>query len=131
MKDNPRALVKNASRSESLSSCASSTGRSRISKVFSRRESTREETYPGYQVWDSRSANSASSSIGSVASTGRRGPLSSATRAMANAVKAVKACWRCKFLRKQVSRFNRSYGLFSLTFASVMWNFRASPVQRE
>jgi hypothetical protein len=54
----------NASRSESLSSCASSTGRSRISKVFSRRESTREETYPGYQVWDSRSANSASSSIG-------------------------------------------------------------------
>jgi hypothetical protein len=120
-----------ASRSESLSSCASSTGQSRISKAFRRKSSTQEETYPGYHVWDSRSANSASSSIGSVASTGRRGPLSSATRAMANAVKAVKACWRCKFLRKQVSRFNRSYGLFSLTFASVMWNFRASPVQRE
>jgi hypothetical protein len=120
-----------ASRSESLSSCASSTGQSRISKAFRRKGSTQEETYPGYHVWDSRSANSASSSIGSVASTGRRGPLSSATRAMANAVKAVKACWRCKFLRKQVSRFNRSYGLFSLTFASVMWNFRASPVQRE
>lgn len=103
---------RNASRAESLSSCASSTGQNRISKAFSRRGSILEEPYPGFQVWDSRSANSASSSISSVASTGRRGPLSSATRAMAKAVKAVKACWRYKFLRKPVSRFNFSYGCF-------------------
>jgi hypothetical protein len=108
----PSYSRRNASGAESLSSCASSTGQSRISKAFRRRGSTQEETYPGYHVWDSRSTNSASSSIDSVASAGRRGPLSSAARAMANAVKAVKACWRCKFLRKQVSRFNRSYGLF-------------------
>jgi hypothetical protein len=101
-----------ASRAESLSSCASSTGQSRISKAFRRRGSTQEETYPGYHVWDSRSTNSASSSIDSVASAGRRGPLSSAARAMANAVKAVKACWRCKFFRKPVSHSNRCHGCF-------------------
>jgi hypothetical protein len=98
------------SRAGSMSSCASNNGTvykpKRIKKANSGRGSTQEESYPGYQVWDSRSANSASSSISSAASsgmTGRRGPLSGAARAMANAIKAVKACWRCKFMRKPVS----------------------------
>ena len=94
---------RNNSRASSMGSCTSNSGRNRVTKPSIRRASTQEEAYPGYQVWDSRSANSASSSIGSVASTGRRGPLTGAARAMANAVKAVKACWRCKFLRKPVS----------------------------
>jgi hypothetical protein len=100
------ASRQSSSRASSTSSYASSNGRSRIAKAFSRRGSTQEEACPGYQVWDSRSATSASSSINSTASsaiTGRRGPLSGAARAMANAIKAVKACWRCKFMRKQVS----------------------------
>jgi hypothetical protein len=119
----------NTSRAGSLSSCASSTSRNRISKAFNSRGSAQEEAYPGYQVWDSRSTNSASSSIDSVTSTGRRGPLSSAARAMANAVKAVKACWRCKFFRKPVSRFKRSYEVFLMICTSVTLNSHASPVR--
>jgi hypothetical protein len=92
----------------STSKSTSKKGRKRVTNMFSKRKSTQEESYPGYQVWDSRSSNSASSSISSAASgwstisTGRKGALSGAARTMANAVKAVKACWRCKFMRKPV-----------------------------
>jgi len=84
-------------------------GRKRVAKMFNINKTMPEESYPGYQVWDSRSSISASSSISSApsrlytTSIGRRGPLSSAARARANAVKAVKACWRCKFMGKPVS----------------------------
>lgn len=84
-------------------------GRKRIAKMFKTNKTMPEESYPEYQVWDSRSSISASSSISSApsrlytTSIGRRDPLSSAAHATANAVKAVKACWRCKFMGKPVS----------------------------
>ena len=65
----------------------------------------------GEIVFDSRSGCSSQGSAFTAASgasavsgaSGRRGPLSALARAGMKAVKAVGACWRCKFLRKQVN----------------------------
>jgi hypothetical protein len=90
------------SRAGSTSSMHSEIGRSRISKVFSRRSSVQsKESTSGYQelVFDSNLSRTVSWTS---ASSGRRGPLGTVARAAMNAVKAVGSCWRCKFLRKQV-----------------------------
>jgi hypothetical protein len=91
------------SRAGSISSMHSEIGRSRISKVISRRSSVQsKESTSGYQelVFDSNLSRTVSWTS---ASSGRRGPLGTVARAAMNAVKAVGSCWRCKFLRKQVN----------------------------
>lgn len=86
------------SRAGSISSIQSSCGRSRVSKILSRKSSIhRLDNSAGFQefVFDSRPASR------HLASSGRHGPLGATARAAMKAVAAAGACWRCKFLRKQ------------------------------
>jgi hypothetical protein len=107
---------KAVSRTGSTSSMHSEIGRSRISKVFSRRSSVQSrESSAGYQelVFDSNLSRTVSWTS---ASSGRRGPLGTVARAAMNAVKAVGSCWRCKFLRKQV---NWTWDLFRSSYTNT------------
>jgi hypothetical protein len=90
------------SRSSSISSVHSNRGRSKISKMSSRRSCTyRQDNSAGFQefIFNSRPAKC-------VTSSGRQGPLNAIARAAMNAVTAAGACWRCKYLRKSVNASN-------------------------
>lgn len=99
-----------AGSSSSVISRQSDRGRSGFSNLFPRISSTCSTTSSEYQelVFDSRSDHSGShTSVPSVDPnnsrvSGRRGPLSEWARVGMNAVKRMGACWRCKFLRKNV-----------------------------
>jgi hypothetical protein len=82
-------------------------GRTRFGSSRDRGQSADSRASSGYSeiIFDSNSVHSRESSAGS-ATSGRRGPLSDLARAGINALKKVGACWRCKFLRKQVSKIS-------------------------
>lgn len=88
---------------ESAHSLKIDRGRKSLRDRFSRRPSLQSSASSTFQeyVFDSRSPRMSSPASGG---SGRRGPLNAATNAAAKAVKAIRACWRCKFLRKTVSR---------------------------
>ena len=101
-------------RHDSVDSNQSERGRSGFRTPLSKRPSSHGPATSGYQdsvfVFDSRSARSSSqnsvasiTSVGSAAS-GRRGPLSEMAKAGMKAVRKLGACWKCKFLRKTVSK---------------------------
>ena len=99
-----------AGSSSSIRSRQCGQDRSRFSNLFPRILSTCSTTSSEYQefVFDSRSEHSVShTSLPSVDPnpsrvSGRRGPLSEWARVGMNAVKKKGACWRCKFLRKNI-----------------------------
>jgi hypothetical protein len=86
---------------------SSERGRTRSGSSRDREQSANSGASSGYSeiIFDSNSVHSRASSAGS-ATSGRRGPLSDLARAGMNALKRVGACWRCKFLRKQVSKIS-------------------------
>jgi hypothetical protein len=88
-----------ASRDGSAKSISSERGR-KVMKSVSRSSSANRSV--GFQeiVFDSNPSRPASRISGS---SGRRGPLDTMARAAMKAVKALGACWRCKWLRKDVS----------------------------
>jgi hypothetical protein len=92
-----------ASRAGSTKSASSERGR-KVSKPASRSSSANRSV--GFQeiVFNSNPSRPASR-----VSSGRRGPLDAMARAAVKAVKALGACWRCKWLRKDVSRLAPSY----------------------
>jgi hypothetical protein len=87
----------------SAGSVQSVRGRNPIRNMFSRRPSMHSPASSEYQeiVFDSYSAHSPGHTS---VSSGRRGPMDGFARAAMKAVKAVGACWKCKFLRKTVSK---------------------------
>jgi hypothetical protein len=99
-----------AGSSSSVSSRQIDRDRSGFSNLFPRTSSTCSTASSEYQefVFDSRSDHSGShTSLPSFdpnpsRASGRRGPLSEWARVEMNAVKKMGACWRCKFLRKNV-----------------------------
>jgi hypothetical protein len=87
------------SRDGSVKSISSERGR-KVMKSVSRSSSANRSV--GFQeiVFDSNPSRPASRISGS---SGRRGPLDTMARAAMKAVKTLGACWRCKWLRKDVS----------------------------
>lgn len=121
------------SRSNSISSLNSERARGRLSSTMSRRPSTsihRTNSSTRFQelVFDSNPsrANSTASSCSK-----RHKPLDSVARAAIKAVKAISACWRCRFLRKQVCYWRFSiYRVKVLTTVSVILHHLVMHVQR-
>jgi hypothetical protein len=92
------------SSSGSIGSLNSDRGRGRITSIFGRRPSMhRGSSSPRFQefIFD---ANQSRPSSTTSTSSRRHKPLNSIALAARKAVKAVGACWRCRFLRKQVDQ---------------------------
>ena len=92
------------SSSSSIGSLDSDRVRGRVSSIISRRPSIhRRNSSTRFQelVFDANPSRTVSTTS---TSSGRHKPLDSIDRAAIKAVKAISACWRCRFLRKQVDR---------------------------
>lgn len=92
-----------STRASSVSSMQSQNGRSPARKIFRGSSSIHSKVSSGYGeiVFSADPTRSPSRASGS---SGRRGPMDKFAKAAMNAVKKVGACWRCKFLKKTVSK---------------------------
>jgi hypothetical protein len=97
-----RAGSRVGSRSSSIGSLNNGYVRGRVSSTINKTTSvhrTNSSTRFQELVFD---ANPSRPDSTTSASSGRHKPLDSIARAAIKAVKAISACWRCRFLRKQV-----------------------------